>query len=536
MQNPSSKSDKPVVPQHAVIGIIAVLLAAINSSLGSGMIGAGLEDLRGAWGLGVDDAAYILTSFNAAQMFMGPVAIILAARFGHRRVLLYAGFIYALSSLLLPLVPRTVPTLFFLIIGGLSSGTFYPLCLSFIVRNLPVRLLPFGVAAYTMDVLGTNHVVHSLEGFFMDHWSWHWIFWNQAIFTLPMMFCVYFGIPHTPKDQLIPRSSYGEVFYISSGLTCLYIALDQGERLDWYNNGLINGLVLAGVMLLVAAVLRRFRNPHPFLDFSYLKARNILLLGVLLVVFRLILLRAVAIIPTFLERLHQYRPPEIGHLLIFSLVPYLVALPLIAYAMRRVHVRVILTIGFFVLGIINFYDAHALSTWIGSDFITQQMLASVAGCMALQGVMAGTVFEGRLTGAYRSRAGAYCQGAFFQVARLFGTETSASALRRFLTVREHFWQTKLVSGLGLSWPFAESQAHLSNALAPQAAGPLQRPEIAAGLIAGSVHAQSFTLAVDDSFMLLALASVVALVAILMMTPIPLPHQLPDADAAPVAGR
>jgi DHA2 family multidrug resistance protein len=316
----------------------------------------------------------------------------------------------------------------------------------------------------------------------------------------------------------------------------LYIALDQGERLDWYNNGLINGLVLSGAILLIATLIRRRRNPHPFLDFGYLKSRNILILGVLMVLFRMVLLRAVTVIPLFLETLHQYRPPEIGHLLAYSLTPYLVALPVIAYLMKRVHVRVILTIGFLLLGIVNFHDTHTLSTWIGNDFIAQQMIGSVAGCMALLGVMSAIVFEGRLTGAYRNRAGAYCQGAFFQIARLFGTEAAASALRRFILVRQHFWQTKVVSGLSSSWQFADRQAHLSTALASQAAGPLQRPEIATGLIAGSVQAQSFTLAIDDTFMLMALASIVALVAVLMMHPIPLPHQLPDADAAPAPDR
>jgi DHA2 family multidrug resistance protein len=421
-------------------------------------------------------------------------------------------------------------SLFFLVISGLASGTFYPLCLSFITRNLPLRLVPFGVAAYTMDILGSNHIVHAMEGFFIDAWSWQWIFWTPAILTLPMLLCVHIGIPHTPKEQLLPRTGYGEVLYVSGGLTFFYIALDQGERLDWYNNGLINGLVIAGVLLLATALLRRRVRPHPDLDFSYLKSRNILLLGVLMVAFRAILLRVVSLIPSFLETLHQYRPPEIGRLLLFSLIPYLVALPVIAHLMRRVHVRIILTIGFVIMGIINFHDSHALSTWIDNDFITQQMIGSVGICMVIIGVMSGTVFEGRMTGAYRSRAGAYCQGAFFQAVRLFGSESAASAMRRFIQIRDHFWQTKLVSGLDSNWQFDDRLRHLGPALAPQAAGPLQRPEIATGLVAGSVQAQAFTLAIDDSFMLLAIVSVVALVALFMMRPIPLPHQLPDADA------
>jgi MFS transporter, DHA2 family, multidrug resistance protein len=288
--------------------------------------------------------------------------------------------------------------------------------------------------------------------------------------------------------------------------------------------------------LLLTAFIRRQIRPHPFLDFSYLKSRNILILGLLVLVFRVILLRVGALIPLFLETLHQYRPTEIGHLLSFSLIPFLVALTVIADLLRRVHVRLVLIGAYLILGIVNFYDAHALSTWIGDDFIIQQMIGAVAICMAVIGTFSGVVFEGRLTGAYRNRAGAYCQGAFFQVVRLFGAQLSASGLRRFIQVRDHFWQTKLVSGLQSGWQFDDRLGHLSTALAPQAAGPLQRPEIAAGLIAGSVKAQAFTLAVDDSFMMLALISLAALVAVFMMTPIPLPRQLPDADAAPSKAR
>ncbi len=472
-----ASTQKPTVPAHALIGILAVLLAAVNSSLGSGLLSVGLEDLRGAWGLGIDDAAYLLTSFNAAQMFMAPLAVILAARFGHRRVLLYAGCVYILASLFLPFVPRAAMVLLFLVISGLASGTFYPLCLSFISRNLPIQLVPFGIAAYSMDLLGGNHITQSLEGFYMDHWSWHWIFWNQAVFTLPMLLCVYIGIPRTPKDQLLPKCSYGEVLYVSGGLTMLYIALDQGERLDWYNNGLINGLVVSGIILLVLAWVRRRINPYPFLDFSYLKARNVLILSLLFVAVRFILLRAGAVIPLFLETLHQYRPPETGRLLLLSMPAYLVTLPLVAYFMRRVHTRIILIIGFLILGIVNFHDSHALSTWISNDFIVQQVVGSVAVCVALIGTISGVIFEGRLTGAYRNRAGAYCQGALFQIVRLFGNEASASALRRFIQVRQHFWTTKLVSGLRSSWQFQERQMHLGAALAPQAAGPLQSPKL-----------------------------------------------------------
>ena len=155
--------------------------------------------------------------------------------------------------------------------------------------------------------------------------------------------------------------------------------------------------------------------------------------------------------------------------------------------------------------------------------------------MAVVGVIAGNIFEGRLTGAYRNPAGAYVQGVYFQAVRLFGGEISDSGFRRYIHVREHFWQTKLVSGLGSNWQLNERVAHLGIALAPQVAGPLQQPEIATSLVAKAVENQAFTLSIDDSFMALSLVALVCVIAVGLMTPIPLPDQLPGADEAPASG-
>lgn len=310
----------------------------------------------------------------------------------------------------------------------------------------------------------------------------------------------------------------------------LYIALDQGERLDWYHNGLVNGLLIAGTLLLVAAIVRRRLLPIRQLDFSYIKTRNVLILAFLLITFRTMLLRVGLLIPQFLERLHQYRPSETGQLFMLSLPPFLLAMPLIAYFGNKVRVRILLMLGFFILALCNFYDAHALCTWINADLATAQLCGAVGICLVAMGTMSGIVFEGRLSGAYRNRAGAYCQGAFFQAVRLFGSQSTTSAMRRFILFREHFWQTKLVSGVQNYGHFDETMQTVATAVVSQVAGPAGATAVATGLIAVRVQSQAFTLAIDDSFMLLGCVSVISLFAVMMMKRIPLPHQLPAADA------
>jgi DHA2 family multidrug resistance protein len=425
-----------------------------------------------------------------------------------------------------------VPITILLVIGGLASGTFYPLCLSFIARNLPLSLITYGIAAYNLDLLATNHMTHALEGFFMDHWSWHWLFWNQAVFSIPMLFCVYRGIPDTPKEQLLPPFNYSGIYYLSGALTLFYIALDQGERLDWYNNGLINGLVIAGVGLLIALVVKRRYQPLRLLDFSYLRGRDVLIAAFMMIVFRILLVRVGFVIPLFLETLHQYRTTEIGALFALSVIPFIVALVVVAFFMNKIRVRKILTMGLIILALVNFYDAHTLSTWQRWEFLVSQLVGASGICLVAMGSIAAIVFVSRSSGAYINRAGAYAQGGFFQIVRLFGSVAAVSAFRRFLLFRDHFWKTKLVSDLQTTWPFDQRAAHLAVALSPQAAGPLQSRDLGVGLINHTVNLQAFTLAIDDTFMLLAWVCVIGLIGVGMMKQVPLPGDLPQIGAPP----
>ena len=83
-------------------------------------------------------------------------------------------------------------------ISGLSSGTFYPLTLSYALRSLPLRYVIYGIGVYSMDIIGALNIGTPLQAWYMEHWSWRWIFWHSALVTPLMMLCIYLAIPHPP--------------------------------------------------------------------------------------------------------------------------------------------------------------------------------------------------------------------------------------------------------------------------------------------------------------------------------------------------
>src|SRR6202008_45176 len=105
---------------------------------------------------------------------------------------------------LLPFAPGYWVMLALLIVAGLVSGTFYSLTMTFVLNALPKRLIIFGIAAYAADIVFVSNVASAMEGWYVEHLSWHWIFWTAALFTPLMMLCVYFGIPQRPLSDARP--------------------------------------------------------------------------------------------------------------------------------------------------------------------------------------------------------------------------------------------------------------------------------------------------------------------------------------------
>src|SRR6266481_6076155 len=113
--------------QNPYVGTLGVFLGAGIVTLNGRLISVGLPDLRGALGLGIDEAAWIPTAYNMALMFMAPLSVYLGGLLGPRRVLLPAAAIFVVCSIVLPFSPNLGVMLVLQAVSGLASGTFYPL-------------------------------------------------------------------------------------------------------------------------------------------------------------------------------------------------------------------------------------------------------------------------------------------------------------------------------------------------------------------------------------------------------------------------
>ena len=487
------------------------------ATLNARLISVGLADIRGALGLGFDEASWIPTALNMAIMFSGVFVVFLNALYGPRRILLPAAAIFTVTSALLPFAPKFWVMLAMLVIAGIASGTFYSLTLTFVLTALPKRLIVFGIAAYAADIVFLSNVASAVEGWYAENLSWHWIFWNAALFIPLMIVCVHFGIPRRPPPAGA-RPNWRGFVYFSLGASLLYGALDQGERLDWLNSGVIVAMFTAGVFLVAAALVRRLVNPNPTVSLSFLNSRNIIVLGLSIFVFKFVHLATIVLVPGFLGNIQHYRALQTGRALAWVAVPMFAVVWLIAWMVIHTNSRLILALGLTMAAVGSWMCAHLDSSWAGSSFAAAELLLAVGFACAYIGLVSSIVLEALEAGALFSAAKAATFSGFMHLVRLFGGQAGVAGLTRFLSVREKFHSNTL--GLHLeagNWLTTERIRILSGGVVP-AAGAEEAQSRAVGILAGQVRAQAYTMAVADGFVLIGWMVVVYLVLMLLLRP------------------
>jgi DHA2 family multidrug resistance protein len=514
---PSEVSTRPL------IGILGVVLGAGLVTLTGRMLSLGLADLRGHVGISFDNGAWLDSAFNASLMFIGPFSVYLGGLLGPRRILLYAAGIFTLACAFLPIVHSYSLLVAVLIVAGLTSGTFYPLTLTFALRNIPLRYLPFTIALYATFVDGAVNIAPSLYGWYRDQLSWQWMFWNSGVIAPVMMACIYFGIPPAParkKGSAAP--SFAGFLYLSAGLALTFAALQQGQRLDWFRSGVFNALFWSGSFFLVCALLRRLLGPNPLVALPFLLKWNTVLLGGLLFWFRFTLCATIILIPQSLA-IRGFEADQIGPAIIWSALPLvLVAFMAALLLLRKCDPRLLLASGLACTAFAAWMNAQYTTAWAAQNFYRTELLTGIGQSFAFIGLVGCIVLQAIFAGALAKPEWVLTFSAFFHVVRIFGGTAGAIYMGHFVAQREKLHSNLL--GLHVSsgnWITDQTNHAMSAGLYAKSYGLAEAGARSVDLIAARLRLQAYSLSINDGFLLIAWSCACALVLVALLRKPPL---------------
>jgi DHA2 family multidrug resistance protein len=514
---PSEISTRPL------LGIVGVLIGAGLVTLTGRMLSLGLEDLRGHVGISFDQGAWFDSAYNASIMFIGPFSVYLGGLLGPRRVLLFAAGVFTVTCAFLPFIHSYSLLIAALIVAGLSSGTFYPLTLTFALRITPLRFLPFTMAFYATFIDGAVNVAPSLYGWYREHLSWHWMFWNSAVITPVMMICIYFGIPPAParkKDGPVP--SFVGFLYLSAGLALMLTAIQQGQRLDWWRSGVFHALFWSGAFFTLCALIRRLCGANPLVAFPYLWRWNTVLLGTLLFWFRFTLTSTIILVPQSLG-IRGFEAYQIGPAVIWSAVPLLLITFIAALLMlQKVDPRLLLAVGLTCTAFAVCLNAEYTTAWSAANYYRTELLMGLGQSVSLIGLVGCIILQGVFTGGLSKPQWILTFSAFFHTIRLFGGTTGAVYMAHFVADREKLHSNLL--GLHVtqgSWITDGNLHALAAGLYARSSGAAAASARAVDLIGDRLRLQAYALSLIDGFHLVAWSCLLGLLLTALLRKSPL---------------
>lgn len=502
-----------IAPQP-LFAVAAVLLGSFLTNVDSRLTTVGLPDLRGAFSLSFDEGAWLSTAGIGSQILIAPAVPWLATVFGLRRVLGIPSLIYALISLIVPLVHDYTTLIALSVVHGLLLGTFVPATLMIIFRNLPMRWWLPAIALYSIRVGFAFDTSSSLVGFYVDHLGWQWVYWQSVVIAPLMGLMVYLGTPSEAVNRaLLREADWGGMLLLGTSVSMIYAGLDQGNRLDWLGNGTVMALLVGGAVLFAGFLINESLMRQPWAHVDVLFSRNIGLGLVLILLYTLTSLSNSSLVPNFLGTVGLLRPEQSGLLLLtWGALPMFVLVPLSIWLLRHFDTRTVTVLGFACFAAANLWGTQLTHVWAREDFIGIVVLQAIGQSLTLLPLIITL-----LSNSDPSRATSFA--AYIQIMRLGGAEIGVALMGTWLRVREQVHSFYIGQNLAVGdVDVMLMLKQLADHFVPHGAGSAQARAV--GTLAGLVQREANVLAYIDGFWLCFWLAISALGFIALITRAP----------------
>jgi MFS transporter, DHA2 family, multidrug resistance protein len=504
--DPPKPGEKPPpvkpVTGRLMLGITGALIAGFLSYMDTRIGQAALPDLRGGFGYGMDSGSWIATAFNVGELAVVPITPWLASIFSVRRMLAAMLALAVVAGAACPDAPNFPAVMACRFLQGMGDGALIPLLLMAVLRNLTGHRRVWGVAFYGMIVNLPPTLSDLVAGFYPNVFTWKALFWENVLPAGVAMVLILVGLPvERTHFSVFRRTDYFGMFCLIVGLGMLATAMGQGQRLDWFDSGLVSGLFFGFTVLFAAFVATELLSKRPLIQLALLARRNLWTGLTLMLVFNLAQLSTVFVLPQFGSEIRGFRPEQIGQILIGFSIPELVLPFAIAWLLRRIDVRIMLAFGLLLNLIGSRLGTFLSSDWAEAQFALSQTLQAVSWPVMMVSIALTTTStmkpEDTISGS-----------ALFNSTRTLATTVGSAIIGAIVTVRERVHSFTISEHVVTGAPITQGRL---------AAGGLQA-------ISGAVRAQSYVMAYADAlgWITLAVLAGFLLVVVQQETRVPRP--------------
>ncbi|MDA9509803.1 DSBA oxidoreductase [Bradyrhizobium sp. CCBAU 11386] len=509
---PAAAPTTPAVSAKTWIAVIGATLGAFMAVLNIQIVNASLADIQGAIGAGIDDGGWISTSYLIAEIVVIPLSGWLAQVFSIRIYLLTNAILFLLLSAACALAQDLPQMIVLRAVQGFTGGVLIPMAFTLIITLLPRGKQPVGLALFALSATFAPAIGPTIGGYLTENFGWQYIFYVNLAPGAIMVGMLWYALDAKPmKLALLREGDWAGIITMAIGLSALQTVLEEGNKDDWLGSPFIVKLSVIAAVALAAFLMIELTVKKPLLNLRLLVRRNFgfgmlanFLLGIALY-------GSVFILPQYLARIQGYNAEQIGMVLAWTGLPQLVLIPLVPRLMQRFDARIIIGVGFVLFAASNFMNIYMTNDYAADQLLWPNIVRAIGQALVMAPLSAVAT-----SGIEPENAGS--ASGLFNMMRNLGGAVGIALLQTVLTKREQYHSNVLMQSVSV---FEQATRTRLEQLAQyfvnhgilDRADASHRAFVAIGHI---VQKQAYILAFSDTFYLLGLALIVALIAVLFL--------------------
>ncbi|GAA3601076.1 MFS transporter [Nonomuraea rosea] len=302
--------------------MLGMLLAALDQTIVSTALPTIVSDLGG-----LEQLSWVVTGYMLASTVSTPLWGKLGDQYGRKRLFIAAIVIFLAGSALCGLSQNMGELIAFRAVQGLGGGGLMVLAQAIVGDVVSVRDRGkyqgfFGAVFAVSSIVGPL-----LGGLFVDHLSWHWVFYINLPLGAVALVVIVAALPSDDK-RTKHTIDYAGVVLLGGATSCLVLITTWGGTTYAWSSPVIVGLGAAAVALLAGWVFVARRAAEPVLPLGLFGHRAFTMSSIVGFVVGFGMFGALTYLPLYLQIVHGVSPtlsgvyllPMMGGMLTMSII------------------------------------------------------------------------------------------------------------------------------------------------------------------------------------------------------------------------
>ncbi len=513
---PQLNDDGEELSPYRWILLAGLITTAILEVLDTTIVNVSLPQMAGNLGSTPDEIGWVATGYILSNVIVLPMTAWLASRFGRKRYLLGSITLFLVASFLC----GTSRSLQELVLWRIAQGAGGAALISTVQATLreifPRDQQGMVQAIYVLGVIVAPTVGPTLGGWITDNYNWPWIFFVNIPIGLCAMAIIYFFLTDAKHRMVTLQVDWQGILLLAVGLGSLQYVLEEGNRNDWFQDGLILKLAVISAVTLTLLIWWELspRNKRPIVNIRVLRNRDLSAALVLFLALGFGLYGGIFIFPLFSQTVLGFTATDTGLALmpggIATGVSAIVCGRLLNGRRQAVSPRILILTGM-ALYIFSMWRLGHLTSLSGE---TDTQLALI-----IRGAGLGMLFTPINLAAFNSLKGVeIAQGAsMLNLCRQLGGSFGIAILSTYLDDMRRYHRVDLSDNIYPSNPLLQQRLHALESMFMARGYDLHTAQHAAlAMVYDAIQRQAATMGFNDGFLLIGLATVVVIPMVFLL--------------------